>query len=214
MTKRALATTTKAAVQKTKPFNIGCFKFTDTGVEVDGRPTFKETEGAWDFVTRAHRSAGHWMLGMIEYIDSRKDWGDKRDDLISYETGLSEKSVGVYRSIAKSVPPANRLDGIGIGQLAVVAKLGEPEQREWLEKSRDENWGRDQLKSEIQNSKREKLISGKASGVFAIEVVLHLDVEAKSVTKAEAIAQAAGEQMTKVLQESILKASVHKVRVR
>jgi len=212
MTKRALAT--KTAVTKTKPFNIGCFRFTDTGVEVDGRPTFKETEGAWDFVTRAHRSANHWMISMIEYIDSRKDWGDKRDQLISHETGLAEKTVGVYRSIAKSVPPANRLEGVGIGHLAVVAKLGEPEQREWLEKSRDEGWSRDELKSEIRSAKREKLISGKASGVFQIEVVLHLDVEAKSVHKAEATAQAAGEQMIKVLDEAILKASVHGVRVR
>lgn len=213
MVKRALATT-KASVPKTKPFNIGCFKFTDTGVEVDGRPTYKETEGAWDFVTRAHRSANHWMIAMIEYIDSRKDWGDKRDQLISVETGLTEKTVGVYRSIAKSVPPVNRIEGIGIGQLAVVAKLGEPEQREWLEKSRDENWSRDQLKSEIRSAKREKLISGKASGVFQIEVVLYMDVEAKSVTKAEAEAQHAGEKMIKLLDEPILKASVHAVRVR
>lgn len=213
MAKGALATK-RPVVPKSKPFSIGVFRFTDTGVDVEGRPTFAETYAAWDFVTRAHRSAGHWMISMIEYIDSRKDFGDKRDELISVETGLSEKTVGVYRSIAKSVPPANRLQGIGVGQLSVVAKLDDKDQREWLEKSRDENWTRDQLKSEIRNAKREKLISGKASGVFEIEVVLHLEVEAKSVHKAEAFAQAAAEGMTKVLEEPILTASVHAVRTR
>lgn len=211
MAKRALV---KATPALTQPFSIGCFRFTGTGVEVHGRPTFSETQGAWDFTTRAHKSAGHWMIDMIAYIDSRADWGDKRDTLISHETGLSDKSVGVYRSIGKRVPPANRVEGAGVSQLAVVAKLEDAEQRAWLERSVDEGWSTQELKSEITNAKRQKLLSGKAAGVFRIEVVLYLEVEAGSVLKAEALAQGAVERMTKVLEAPILAASVHAVRPR
>lgn len=213
MSKRALATKT-ASVPKTKPFNIGVFRFTDTGIDVDGRPTFKETEGAWEFVSRAHRSAGHWMISMIEYIDSREDWGDKRDALISHEAGLTEKSVDVYRSIARRVPPVNRIVGAGVSQLAIVAKLEEREQKDWLERSVDEGWSTQELKAEVTNAKRQTLMNGKAAGVFKLEVVLYLEVEAGSVLKAEAAAQGAAERMLKVLDEPILKASVHAVRPR
>ena len=197
-----------------EPFFIGCFAFDGTGVEVHGRPGFCETRGAFDFVTRAHRHSGFWLADMILYIESREDFGDRRDELISADTGLSEQSVNVYRSIGKSVPPSNRVEGVGFGHHAVVAKLDSAEQIEWLQRSKAEGWTRQELQSEIRAASRIKLINGQADGVYNLEVVLHVAIEAASVSKAEAQAKDTVARLLKVVTAPILALQVARVRPR
>lgn len=211
MSKRALAA---MAPHLLEPFSIGCFRFTATGVDVVGRPSFSETQSAFDFVTRSVKSGGFWMVDMITYIESRTDFGDKRDALISVETGLTEGTVSVYRSIGKSVPPENRVEGVSFGHHMVVSKLEGQEQVEWLERSKDEGWTRQELRSEIRAKQRLNMYKGQAPGIYAIEVVLFLDVESGTVLKAEALAQGAVERMLKVLEAPVLTARVHAVRPR
>lgn len=171
------------------PFAIGCFQFHGTGVTVQGRPTFEETQGAFDFVTRAVKCSGFWMVDLINYIDGREDFGDRRDALISVETGLAEGTVKVYRSIGKRVPAVNRVEGVAFGHHAAVASLEAAEQVEWLRKSQDGGWTQAELKAEIRNSKRVKLVNGASPAIQQLEVVLHVAVEAPTYTKAAILAK-------------------------
>ena len=171
------------------PFSIGCFEFSGTGVQVHGRPTFHETQSAFDFVTRSIRCSGFWMVDLIKYIESRDDFGDRRDELISAETGMAESTVSVYRSIGKSVPPENRVAGVPFGHHMAVASLEPEEQTEWLEKSKAEGWTQTELKGEIRSSKRLKLLKGSAPSVQQLEIVLHVSVETPSYTKAAVLAK-------------------------
>lgn len=212
MSKPALVPPEPSALAET--FSIGCFAFDGTGVQVHGRPTFQETQGAFDFVTRAHKHSGFWLADMILYIESREDFGDRRDELISAETGLGEQSVNVYRSIGKSVPPSNRVQGVGFGHHAVVAKLDGAEQVEWLQRSKVEGWTRQELQSEIRAANRIKLINGRAEGIYDIEVVLHVAIEATSVSKAETHAKDAVGRLLKVVPPPILSLQLARVRPR
>ena len=198
----------------TETFSIGCFAFDGTGVEVHGRPTYQETQGAFDFVTRAHKHSGFWLADMILYIESREDFGDRRDALISADTGLGEHSINVYRSIGKSVPPCNRVEGVGFGHHAVVAKLEGAEQVEWLQRSKIEGWTRQELQSELRSASRIKRINGRAEGIYDLEVVLHVAIEAPSVGKAEAQAKDAIAPLLKVVTAPILTLKVAHVRPR
>jgi hypothetical protein len=195
-------------------FFIGCFAFDGTGVQVHGRPSFGETRGAFDFVTRAHRHSGFWLADMILYIESREDFGHRRDELISAETGLAEESVNVYRSIGKSVPRSNRVEGVGFGHHAVVAKLDDAEQVQWLQKSKAEGWTRQELQSELRSAQRIKLINGRAEGIYDLEVVLHVSIEAPSIGKAETGAKDVIDRPLKVVTPPMLTSKVANVRPR
>jgi len=203
-----------AEAPPTETFSIGCFEFGGTGVEVHGRPTYHETQGAFDFVTRVHKHSGFWLADMILYIESREDFGDGRDALISAETGLTEGSVKVYRSIGKSVPPENRVEGAPFGHHQAVASLEADEQVEWLEKSMDEGWTQAELRAEIRAAKRVKCLTGSASAVQQLEIVLHVAIEAPTFTKAGALAKAEIARLLKPHTAIILEATVASVRAR
>ena len=43
-------------IPKVQPIKIGGFELTATGMNVKGRPSFEEYQGAGDFIQRAHRA--------------------------------------------------------------------------------------------------------------------------------------------------------------
>jgi hypothetical protein len=210
MTKRALV----SQEQIEAPFSIGCFQFNSTGVEVHGRPTFHETQGAFDFVTRSVKCSGFWMVDIIRYIDSREDFGDLRDILISAETGLTEGSVRVYRSIGKKLPPENRVEGVPFGHHQAVASLEPDAQVEMLEKSKAEGWNQAELRAEVRGSKRSSLLKGKSSAVQQLAVTLHVSVEAPTFTKAADLAKNEIKKLLKAHGGHILEAKVASVKAR
>lgn len=204
-----------AEAPPTETFSIGCFEFGGTGVEVHGRPTYQETQGAFDFVTRVHKQSGFWLADMILYIESREDFGDRRDALISADLGITEQSVRQYRYVGKHVPPASRVAGVAFGHHAVVANLKADEQVEWLEKSKAEGWTQAELKTAVRTSRRVKLIDGQAPGVWSLAVEVEVDVEAPTLQWAE---KRAREAVTQLLQHEtashILGTSVGTVRLK
>lgn len=197
MKTRALVTTPQKVLPES--FRLfGSFEFTGTGIAVHGRPTFEDTQGAFDFVTRAHKHSGFWLADMILYIESREEWGDKRDAMISADIGITEQSVRQYRYVGKHVPPANRVEGVAFGHHAVVANLSAAEQVEWLEQSKAENWTRGELTKAVRTSKRVKLIDGQAPGVWTLIVEVEVDVEAKTAARAE---KRAAEAVARLLEQ-------------
>ncbi len=213
MAKRALVTSETPPLSE--PFNIGAFRFTGTGVEVHGRPTFQEIQGAFDFVDRAVRCSGFWIVDLIAYIESRADLSDdQRAMLISVDTGLTEQSVNVYRSIGKSVPPPNRVDGVGFGHHRLVASLEADEQVEWLEKSKTEGWTQAELRAEIRAAKRINSVKGSSPSVQQLEVVLHVSVEAPTHVKAAGLAKTEIARLIKSHGAVLLAATVARVKAR
>lgn len=211
MTKRALATVEKSTLLE--PFEMfGVFSFTSTGIDVRGRPTFEETQAAFDFVLRAVKCSGFWMVDLIKHIESREDFGDRRDALISAETGLTEGTVKVYRSLGKSLPPENRVEGVPFGHHQAVASLEPDQQVEWLEKSKDEGWTQAELRTEVRNSKHKVALKGKAPAVQHLEITVKVAIEARSFTKAADLGKAEIKRLLKSHGPVFLDATVGAVK--
>lgn len=153
-------------------FELNGFTFTETGVVVaEGvRPSLTEFKGTLDFVRRAHKSSGFWLVDLIQYFESRPDWKKFADQIIDAEV-LTENSYRQYKYLGKNMlPPAERVDGAGFGLHAKVAALPHDEQKEWLERARDEGWGQQDLTAHVQAAERTKVIDGQAklAGMFRV----------------------------------------------
>jgi hypothetical protein len=95
-----------------------------------------------------------------------------------------------------------------------VASLDAEEQKLWLERAKVEKWSQRQIRAEIRAEKRTKTVTGKADGIYEIEVVLFLDVEADSLDKAEAIGGRAIKKLIKGVGSELLTIKVAHVRPR
>lgn len=163
-----------------EPIQIGCFTLAGTGLMVQGHPTFDEFAGVGDFVQRAHKAAGWWLADWIAYGEARAEWKDRFDALMGVDQ-LTEQTVRQYRYIAKSIPPSNRIDGVGFGHHAVVASLPVTEQAHWLETAKIEGWSQRELRRELRASQRRQRLEGQAV-VAGMYRVVYADPPWSSVT--------------------------------
>jgi len=72
------------------------------------------------------------------YGDIREDWRELLEAYLGPDM-LSEKTLRDYRYLAKAVPASSRLDGVGFTHHQAVASLPPEDQRELLERARDEH---------------------------------------------------------------------------
>lgn len=153
-------------------FELNGFEFTETSCTVkEGvRPSRPQFQGTLDFVRRAHKSSGFWLVDLIKYFDGRPDWKEFADMIIDAEV-LAESTLKQYRYLGKHMlGPEERVDGAGFGLHAKVAALPHDEQIEWLEKAKDHGWGQQDLAANVQAAERTKFIDGQATlaGMFRV----------------------------------------------
>lgn len=156
MAKRALA-----HVPGTKPIVIGAFTFTETGMEVRGRPTFEEYEGVGEFVTRTHKASGWWLADWLRYGDSRADWQERLSQA-QHVTGLSDKTLMNVRSIG-AIAPSARYANVEFALHAEVARLPETDQQFWLARAEQEGWSRQELRQMLRADKRRAVLHDQAT---------------------------------------------------
>lgn len=143
-----------------KPFVIGCYTFTKTGLDVDGKPSYGEHEGVGDFIKRAHRASGFWLADWLRYGESRGDWRGKLSQLVD-ATGLSEKTLSNVRSVG-AIAKTRRREDVDFSIHETVASLEPEEQTHYLEQAAAEGWTQRELRQTIRADRRTRVIDGQA----------------------------------------------------
>src|SRR5688572_8055758 len=156
---------TKRGVVKHVPFEpvkmFGHFILTETGMEVEGTPSFSDYQGVSDWIARAHKSSGWWVADWLAYGDTRADWKEKLQAVLDvtnydYETAMNLKNLG------ENVPPAQRRADVHISKHFLVQKFDRKERALWLERAAENNWTYRELRSEIRAAARTRIIKGQA----------------------------------------------------
>lgn len=163
---------TEVLQQKFQPIRLNGFILGEKGATVErgAKPTHQDFQSTFDFVQRVKKFAGFWLVDLIRYADSRKDWAPVIDAIIDSEA-LTEKSVKQYRYLGKHMlPTEERVEGAEFGLHAKVAALPPDEQKQWLEKAVDHGWGQVELVDNLRAAERVKVVDGQAKlqGMYRI----------------------------------------------
>jgi hypothetical protein len=127
------------------------FTITVNGLLVKGKPPFAR----WDEMQRVLRvtdKASPLAIGDL-FNSAEEAWGEEYAQLCD-ATEWSEKTVNVYRWVAKSVPLAvRRMDRLGVRHHMVVAHLTAAQQAKWLDAAADDDqpWSVARLKKALEN---------------------------------------------------------------
>jgi hypothetical protein len=155
----------------------------ETGLEVNGRPTFGEHEGVGEFIQRSHRASGFWLADWLRYGESRRDWAARLSQAVDV-TGLSPKTLANVRAVG-AIPKSRRRAKVEFALHVEVAGLSADEQTALLERCETEGWDRQELRHAIKHAQRETVLDGRASAMFTVDVTVQVEVESKNKTLAE-----------------------------
>lgn len=162
MVKRAGLSLSSAVRQEKLPLCEGKFTLTGTGVSVKGRPSLEEFGIAWRFSKWSERSSPWWVVGLLDYAETRRDWAEVLDSVIDF-TGYSPGRVASIRSIWRSIPESRRREDVSFSVHEAVAGLDPDEQDEILEQAATESLSVREVKTIIRTKRRRAVIEGQAS---------------------------------------------------
>lgn len=143
------------------PMEISGFLFSGRGAKATGKPTIKQYQKALLIASASHEASPYWVADLVAYADTRQDWREKLSQA-HIVTGLSEKTLHNLGYLGRHVGLKARKLAPTPSHAAEVASLPPAEQHEWLSKSRDEGWTRQELRAEIRAAKRRGVIEGQA----------------------------------------------------
>lgn len=132
-------TSRKGTNHDLKPMTIGCYTLTETGLQVAGRPSWREHEAVGEFIRRAVKASNWWLADWLAYGDSRVDWKMRLEQAID-ATGYAEKTLKNARYVGLHVHPSRRRDDVEFGLHAEVAALPPEDQERWLDRAATEGW--------------------------------------------------------------------------
>jgi len=134
-----------------------------------GKPDIDETANALDFAVNASEVSPYWVGDIARYAESRKDWEEKLDQLLSI-TGYEEKTIVNLASLARHVGEEARQVSPSVSHAKLVQKLEPKEQVRWLKKSRTEGWGTRELDLELKAHAKRTVATGTADleGMFRV----------------------------------------------
>lgn len=98
---------------------------------------------------RENRDSCQWTLGDVAN-EIRVFYGDDSIGKLATEIGMKKSSLMTYRLVARSFPPAKRIDSIPFTQHQICASTPTPET--WLDKCADGMWTCEKLIYEIKNT--------------------------------------------------------------
>lgn len=166
-----------------RPIVLGSFVLTATSVEVHGKPTWTEYQGAFAFAKRSHQASGFWLADLLRYGESRKDWAERLSQAVD-ATGMSAKTLRNVRAVG-AIEPSRRRDDVDFGLHEAVVALPPEDQTHWLDKAAAGGWTVRDLRHAIQRGKRTTVIEGRADQMYDVDVQVSVSVEAQSPHRAE-----------------------------
>lgn len=138
--------------------NIGAhFQITESGLSVNGQPTFEQCEAMWSALRLMEKSLQFAIGDAIKYLEGR--WGERAAQIID-AAGISFATARAYRWTATKVDESTRrMDVLTYSHHQAVAKLPPREQRRWLDraaapvdKQEGEAWPVARLKAAIKSN--------------------------------------------------------------
>ena len=143
------------------PLCDGKITLTSIGVTVKGKPTLDEFKSAWSFAQWSERSSAWWVVGLLDYASTRKDWADQLESVMDF-TGYSEGRVRSLRTISRTFPPERRQFAVDLSVYEAVAPLSPKEQDALLEQAETENLSVRAVQQAVNAKRRRKVLDGQA----------------------------------------------------
>lgn len=132
------------------------FIVTETGLEIHGVVTLKEWEKAGEMIFAAIKGLEKCRSQMRRVFGDWVVYGEARfNEAASQCFEADMYARGTLRNAiyaCRNVPPANRVEGLGIDYDIEVAKLEGPEQKKWLAKAKEEGLGVRELREQIRKA--------------------------------------------------------------
>lgn len=127
---------------------IGCFKVSAVGLEIDDRASEEEWLAFIEAVKRIHKSL-QWIVG--DWIAYGETFLGKTYEEMAQMTGLY--NAGTLRQLAyvcRNTPMSIRIDTLSFAHHQAVMGLEQPARIEWLRHAADHHWGVARLREELQ----------------------------------------------------------------
>ena len=133
-----------------KNITIGKFKLAETGLIVDGDPTYEEWEDCGEFLKQAEKAVQFWIGDWLNY--GERKWGEMYAQAVE-ETGYDEGTLRNYKYVAGAIDLSLRNDKLSFQHHIAVAPLPPEQQKNLLEKAADEGMSYRELRQEIWRAK-------------------------------------------------------------
>lgn len=134
-----------------------------SGIVVRGKPEFGVADRALDFARYMEERAPFWKADLLEYMHGRADWLPFLEAVID-SGSFTKATIDQYRYISRSVPKANRVEGLSLAFHGEVAALPADEQKPILEDAKSNHWSLSELRSKVRKRRKvKKLLRGQAS---------------------------------------------------
>lgn len=152
-----------------RPIGLEGFNLFARSAVAVGTPTIRQWQTVLQFASAAHEASPYWIGDLLAYAESREDWLEKLSQAFTV-TGLAEKTLYNLASISRHVEEPERALAPSLSHAAEVASLERPEQTRYLTLARKEGWTRQEMRVQIRNAKRARVIEGQATleGMFRV----------------------------------------------
>lgn len=131
----------------------GAFRFTSTGLTVEGTPTFQEWESVGAFLAHIQKRIHWWIGDWLNYGEGQ--WGEDFAQAVDTER-FSEQTLANDKWVASRVAPSLRKENLSFSHHALVAPSSPEEQKELLALAEREGWSTRELHRETKKRKRDK----------------------------------------------------------
>lgn len=143
-----------------KNITIGKFRLAETGLIVDGDPSYEEWLTCGDFLQQAEKAVQFWIGDWLNYGECK--YGETYAQAVE-ATGYNEQSLMNYKWVAGKVELSLRKENLSFGHHALVASLPPKQQEHLLDKASEDGLSVRELRQEVwrakvQDERRELLL--------------------------------------------------------
>jgi N6-adenosine-specific RNA methylase IME4 len=128
-------------------FTVGPFRFTPTGLIVEGDPPFEEWERIGDYIRLTNQGCQWWWGDWLRYGEARTDYGERFSQALE-ASPYEERTLGNLKYVAENVPPSRRRDDVEFSVHFEAASLTPSEQKRFLARAAKEGWTRAEARRE------------------------------------------------------------------
>ena len=142
------------------------FRFTPTGLEVVGNPTFQQCERKVYEIYGLGKMAPIWLGDLLNYMENV--YGEGYAQVLD-ATGLSYQTVANTKSVMGRVPKPVRQEGLYLTHYAQIANMSHSDQERLLKKAKDEELNTSEFTRVVRREKRQAVL-GKLPEKVKMEV--------------------------------------------
>jgi len=127
--------------------NLGHFRLETCRVQIKGAPPLEDWAGPLLFALWCDRASPWWIGDLLILGDAA--FGEQFSQICRGH--ISADQLQRYESIARRIPPENRVDSLSWSAHAAVARLSLQEQRLMLARAQQEGWNSEDLRREVRD---------------------------------------------------------------